>query len=207
MRPVSLSALALAAFASFLTVVGAARAAGPTTTTWVVDPAHSTAGFSVRHMLVNTVKGQFGKVTGEIVLDDQDPTKGSVSVVIDPSTIDTHEPKRDAHLRSPDFFDVAKFPTVTFKSTKVEKVGRMKLKVTGDLTMHGVTKPVTLNVDGPTPELRDGTGNVSRGATVTGKLNRKDWGLTWNQPFGAAGGVLVSDDVSLDFQVQLHPKK
>jgi polyisoprenoid-binding protein YceI len=145
-------------------------------------------------------------MTGEVTLDEKDPTKSSVNVEIDASTIDTREPKRDAHLKSPDFFDVAKYPKITFKSTKVEKAGKGKLKVIGDLTMRGMTKPVTLAVEGPTAEVKDIMGGLSRGASATAKINRKDWGLTWNKPLEAAGGVLVGDDVTLSLDVELHKK-
>jgi polyisoprenoid-binding protein YceI len=206
MRSMTLTALTLAAAGSFLTA-SMARAADATTTTWEIDPTHSSAEFSVRHMMVSNVKGQFGKITGEVSLDDKDPRKSTANVLIDATTIDTREPKRDAHLKSPDFFDVTKFPTITFKSTKVEKAGKAKFKLTGDLTIHGVTKSVVLSVDGPTADVKDIMGGLSRGAEITGKINRKDWGLTWNKPLEAAGGVLVGDEVSLDIAVELHQKK
>lgn len=205
MRPIFLTVLTLTAAGSFLTSSTEARAGDPTT--WEIDPTHTSAEFSVRHMMVTNVKGHFGKITGEVVLDDKDPKNSSAIVQIDASTIDTREPKRDTHLKSPDFFDVAKYPTITFKSTKVEKAGKGKFKMIGDLTMHGVTKPVTLNVDGPTPNVNDIMGGISRGASITGKLDRKEWGLTWNKPLAAAGGVLVGDEVGLDIEVELHQKR
>ena len=205
MRSMTLTALTLAAAGSFLTASTARVAAAATT--WEIDPIHSSAEFSVRHMMVSNVKGQFGKITGEVVLDDKDPRKSTATVLIDVTTIDTREPKRDAHLKSPDFFDVARFPSITFKSTKIEKAGKAKFKMTGDLTMHGVTKSVVLNVDGPTPDVKDIMGGLSRGAEITGKINRKDWGLNWNKPLEAAGGVLVGDEVSLDIGIELHQKK
>ena len=174
---------------------------------WEVDSVHSSAEFSVRHMMVSTAKGRFDKVTGTVNLDDKSPTKSTVEITIDPSTIDTHEPKRDGHLKSPDFFDVAKFPTITFKSTKIEKAGKAKFKVTGDLNMHGVTKPVTLTVEGPTPPQKNiMSGAMNSGVSATGKLNRKDWGLTWNKPLEAAGGVLVGDEVTLNIDLELSSK-
>src|SRR5512145_1993606 len=127
--------------------------------TWTFDPAHSHASFSVRHMIISNVRGELGKFSGTLTLDEKDITKSTVEATIDVTTIDTREPKRDEHLRSPDFFDAAKFPTLTFKSTKVEKAGKGALKVTGDLTMRGVTKPVVLNVAGPTDEVKDPYGN------------------------------------------------
>ena len=194
-----------ATLAGLLALSASARAADPVTT-WEIDPTHSSAEFSVRHMMVTNVKGHFGKMTGELTLDEKDASKSSVAVEIDATTIDTREPKRDTHLKSPDFFDVAKYPKITFKSTKVEKAGKGKFKVTGDLTMRGVTKPVTLAVEGPTPEVKDIMGGLSRGATATGKINRKDWGLNWNKPLEAAGGVLVGDEVTLNLDVELHKK-
>jgi polyisoprenoid-binding protein YceI len=177
------------------------------TSVWEIDSTHSSVGFSVKHMMVSNVKGQFGKVTGTVNLDEKDPSKSSAEVVIEVKSIDTHEPKRDGHLQSPDFFDAAKNPTITFKSTKIEKAGKGKYKMTGDLTMHGVTKSVVLAVEGPTPEFKNPMmPSFSRGATITGKINRKDWGLTWNKPMEAAGGVLVGDDVNLTVDVELMKK-
>ena len=173
---------------------------------WEIDSAHSSAEFSVKHMMVSTAKGRFDKVTGTLNLDDKNPTKSTVELTIDPSTIDTHEAKRDGHLKSPDFFDVAKFPTITFKSTKIEKSGKAKFKVTGDLNMHGVTKPVTLTVEGPTPGMKNPFGSISSGVSATGKINRKDWGLTWNKPLEAAGGVLVGDEVTINVDLELLNK-
>ncbi len=173
---------------------------------WEIDSAHSSTEFSVKHMMVSTAKGRFDKVTGTVNLDDKNPTKSTVELSIDASTIDTHEPKRDGHLKSPDFFDVGKFPTITFKSTKIEKSGKAKFKVTGDLTMHGVTKPVTLAVEGPTPGMKNPFGSISSGVSATGKINRKDWGLTWNKPLEAAGGVLVGDEVTINVDLELTSK-
>ena len=170
---------------------------------WDIDPAHSTAEFSVKHMMVSTVKGHFGKVTGTVNLEDKDPTKSQVDVVIDASTIDTREAKRDAHLKSPDFFDVAKFPTITFRSTKVAKAGKGKYKVTGDLNMRGITKSVVLDVEGPTNAVKNLMGQMTRGAVATTKINRKDWGLNWNKPLEQAGGVLVSDEVKIEVNAEL----
>lgn len=170
---------------------------------WDIDPAHSTAEFAVRHMMVSTVKGQFGKMTGSVNLDDKDPTKSQVDITIDASTIDTHEPKRDGHLKSPDFFDVAKYPTITFRSTKIAKGSKGKYKVTGDLNMHGVTRSVVLDVEGPTGPVKNMMGQMTRGAVATGKFNRKDWGLNWNKPMEQAGGVLVGDEVKIEINAEL----
>lgn len=170
---------------------------------WDIDSAHTTAEFSVKHMMVSTVKGQFGKVTGSVNLDDKDIAKSQVDITIDATSIDTREPKRDGHLKSPDFFDVAKYPTITFRSTKIAKAGKGKLKITGDLNMRGVSKSVVLDVDGPTPAFKNLMGQMIRGAVARGKINRKDWGLNWNKPLEAAGGVLVSDDVNLEINAEL----
>lgn len=173
--------------------------------TWDIDPAHSTVEFSVRHMMVSTVKGLFGKVNGTLVLDDKDVAKSSVQVTIDLGSVNTHEPKRDAHLKSPDFFDVAKYPTATFKSTKVQIVGKGKLKVTGDLDLHGVRKPVVLHVEGPTDAFKTPFGTTVRGVHATAKVDRKDFNIGWNKVLDN-GGVLVGNDVSLDLNVEFTQK-
>lgn len=171
------------------------------TSTWTIDPAHSHAGFAVRHLVISTVRGEFGKTTGSVVLDEQDVTKSTVEATIDATTIDTRVPDRDADLRSPNFFDVAKYPTLTFKSTNVEKAGDGQLKVTGNLTLHGVTRPITLDVTGPTGEIKDPWGKTRRGLSATGKLNRKDFGLTWSKMIET--GPVVSDEVAIDIEVEL----
>jgi polyisoprenoid-binding protein YceI len=170
--------------------------------TWDVDPAHSTVEFSVRHVMVTTVKGHFQKVKGTVELDEKDPSKSTVEVSIETASIDTHEAKRDAHLKSAAFFDAAKFPAIAFKSTKVEKAGKGKFKVTGDLTMHGITKPVVLAVEGPSASIKDPYGRTVRGVMATGKLDRKDWGMTWNQALDS-GGMVVSDEVKLEINAEL----
>ena len=170
---------------------------------WDIDPAHSTAEFAVKHMMVSTVKGQFGKMTGSVNLDDKDVAKSQVDITIDASTIDTREPKRDGHLKSPDFFDVAKYPTITFRSTKIAKGAKGKYKVTGDLNMHGVTRSVVLDVEGPTGPIKNMMGQMTRGVVATGKINRKDWGLNWNKPLEQAGGVLVGDEVKIEINAEL----
>lgn len=172
---------------------------------WDIDAAHSTAQFSVRHMMVTTVRGQFDKVSGKVTLDEKNPTKSAVDFKIDAASINTREPKRDEHLRSPDFFDVKKFPDITFTSTKIAKAGKDKYKVTGDLTMHGVTKPITLQVSAPATEMKSPFGQTVRGASATGKLNRKDFGLNWNKAL-EAGGVLVGDEVTVDVDLELVRK-
>ena len=194
MRPLRLLAPAV----SFLVLSPALALAS----TWDVDPAHSTVEFSVRHVMVTTVKGQFQKVTGTVVLDEKDATKSTVEASIETASIDTREAKRDAHLKSADFFDAAKFPALTFKSTKIEKAGKGKFKVTGDLAMHGVTKPVVLMVEGPSASIKDPYGRTVKGVMATGKLDRKDWGMSWNKALDS-GGFVVSDEVKLDINAEL----
>ncbi len=174
-------------------------------TTWEIDPAHSAIEFSVKHMMVSTVKGQFEKFTGSIDLDDKDIAKSTVQVTIDLGSITTRDAKRDGHLKSPDFFDVAKYPTATFKSTKVEKAGKNRLKVTGDLNLHGVTKTVVLNVEGPTEAFKTPFGTTVRGAHASTKLDRKDFGIGWNKVLDN-GGVLVGNEVTLDISAELSER-
>ncbi len=173
--------------------------------TWQMDPAHTHATFGVRHLVISTVRGKFGKTTGTLVLDEADVTKSRVEATIDATTVDTREPTRDEDLRSPNFFDVAKFPTITFKSTKVEKAGEGKLKVTGDLTIRGVTKPVTLDVTGPTKEIKDPWGNVKRGVSAAAKINRRDFGLVWGGTIEA--GPVVGDEVTIEIESELAKAK
>jgi len=170
-----------------------------------IDSVHSSAQFSVKHMMVSNVRGTFSKVTGKANIDEQDITKSSVEANIDASTFDTNEPDRDEHMRGAEFFDTAKYPFITFKSTKVEKAGS-NLKVTGNLTMRGVTKPVVLDVDGFTSETKDPWGKMRRGGTATTKLNRKDFGLTWNKML-ETGGVAVSEEVSITLDIQVTKKQ
>jgi len=155
-------------------------------------------------MTISNVRGEFGKVTGTVNWDDADVTKSTAEATIDATTINTHEPKRDAHLKSPDFFDVEKNPTITFKSTQVQKVGADHLKITGNLTIHGVTRPVILDAT-YTGIVKDPGGNTRRGASAKTKLNRKDFGLTWNKSL-EAGGVLVGDEVDIALELELAKK-
>jgi polyisoprenoid-binding protein YceI len=188
-----------------IAVVLAPALAQGQTSTWSIDPAHSHAGFAIRHMIISNVRGDFGKVTGTLTLDEKDITKSTVEATIDVATIDTREPKRDEHLKSPDFFDVAKYPTITFKSTKVEKAGKDGLKISGDLTMHGVTKPVVLNVTGPTAEVKDPYGRVLRGASATTKLDRTAYGVSWSQVI-EGGGAMVGNEVRVEIELELVKK-
>lgn len=176
--------------------------AGAATTTWQIDPKHSDAQFAVTHLMISTVRGEFHSITGTVVLDDKDITKSSVNVTIDATTVDTREPDRDKHLKSPDFFDVAKYPTFTFKSTKVEQAGAGKLKVTGDLTIHGVTKSVVLDVEGPKAAIKDPWGLTRSAVTATTKINRKDFNVNWAGKMDT-GGAIVGDEVNLTLDVEM----
>ena len=178
-----------------------ATAVKPEITTWKIDPAHSNAQFSVRHLMISNVKGEFTQVSGQIDFDPQNPETLSAEATIDVSTINTREPDRDKHLRSADFFDVANFPAISFKSKKAAK-GHGGLKLTGDLTIHGITHEVTLDVQGPTTPVKDPWGNTRVGASATTKINRKDFGLTWNQAL-ETGGVLVGDEIRIMVDVEL----
>jgi len=169
-----------------------------------IDPVHSSAQFSVRHLMVSNVRGEFAKVTGTVVYDPKDLRASSVEATIDATSINTHEPKRDDHLKSPDFFDVAKYPTLTFKSKKVEPAGEGKLRVAGDLTIHGVTREVALDVEGPSPEVKVGP-NFKAGASATTTINRKDFGLTWNRAL-EAGGWVVGDEIKITLEIEMGRK-
>jgi polyisoprenoid-binding protein YceI len=173
--------------------------------TYDIDSAHSSAQFSVRHLMISNVRGEFNKVTGTVVYDAANPAASKVDASIDVSTINTREPKRDAHLKSPDFFDAAKYPTMTFKSTQVRKTGG-GLEVKGNLTLHGVTREVVLAVEGPTPEQKDPWGNLRVGATASTKINRKDFGLTWNQAL-ETGGVMVGDEIAITIDLEAVKRK
>ena len=164
--------------------------------TWDFDPAHSSAQFSVRHLGISTVRGAFTKVTGSAQFDEANPSKSSVQATIDAASVDTRVEIRDKDLRSPNFLDVEKYPTITFQSKKVEAVGQGQLKVTGDLTIHGVTKEVVLDVDGPTPAMKDPHGNVRRGAFATTKINRREFGVN-----GASG--IAGDDLAITLDVEM----
>lgn len=173
--------------------------------TWELDPAHTGVHFKVRHLMVSSVRGDFEKVSGKIVYDETDVTKSTADIVIDAASVNSRVAKRDADLRSSNFLDVARHPTITFKSKRVEKTGDGTLKVTGDLTIRGVTKPVVLDVEGPTPAVKDPGGNLRVGGLATTKIKRKDFGLTWNKPL-EAGGVLVGDEVDITIDVEIYRK-
>jgi len=180
---------------------GLALPASAATTTFQIDPRHSSAEFAVTHLMISTVRGEFHGVTGTIVIDDQDITKSTVEATIDATTVDTREPDRDKHLKSPDFFDVAKYPTITFKSTKVEQAGPGKLRVTGDLTIRGVTKQAVLEVSSPKPAIKDPWGLQRTGASASTKVNRQDFGVAWNKSLDS-GGVVVGDEVAITIDLE-----
>ena len=174
---------------------------GTGTTTWTIDPAHSSAEFKVKHMMISNVKGKFSGLSGKLILNEGDLSKSSIEASIPAATIHTGDEQRDGHLKSADFFDVEKFPNLTFTSVKVVPGGDGG-KVTGDLTMHGVTKQVTFDVEGPSDPNKDPWGNMRIGLSATTKINRKDFGLVWNAAL-ETGGVLVGEDVTISLEVQL----
>jgi polyisoprenoid-binding protein YceI len=180
----------------FVAVVALAVSAAAQVDTWNLDPFHSAAQFAVRHNGISTVRGAFGKLSGTVQYDPADPTKTVIEATIDANSVDTRVDPRDKDLRSPNFFDVEKFPTITFKSKRVESAGKGKLKVTGDLTIHGVTKEVVLDVDGPNGPNKDPRGNQHMGASATTQISRKDFGVS-----GAPGGV--GDDVQITLDVEM----
>jgi polyisoprenoid-binding protein YceI len=173
---------------------------------WDVDSSHSSANFKVRHLMVSHVRGELGTVTGTVWIDDQRPDRSRLEVSIDARQIASRDEKRDAHLRSADFLDVESHPTVTFRSTRVEPASGGHLRVTGDLTIRGTARPVTLDVDALAAAVGDPWGNTRRGATAHAKINRKDWGLGWNLAL-EAGGVVVGEEVTIELEVELVKRK
>lgn len=169
--------------------------------TWNLDPAHSSAEFKVRHMMISNVKGTFGGLKGVLHYNEADPALSSVNVSADVNTLSTGDAQRDGHLKSADFFDAATYPEMTFRSTGVKKTGAGELKVDGELTVHGVTRPVTFAVEGMEAPGKDPWGNLRLGLSATAKVNRKDFGLSWNSTL-ETGGVLVGDEVSLSLEAQ-----
>ena len=181
-----------------LLVIAALLAASPALAdAYKLDGSHSASTFAVKHMLISTVRGEFTKTEGAVTIDPADVTKSSVEATIDATTVSTRDEKRDGHLKSPDFFDVAKFPKITFKSTKVEKAGEGKLKVTGDLTLHGVTKAVVLDVTGPSAEVKDPYGALRRGLSATTTINRKDFGVSYGPDAVVSDAVAITIDAEL----------
>ena len=181
-------------------LVAAPASAGAST--WRIDPVHSAAQFGVRHLMVSTVRGNLGKVTGVVNLDDADVSKSSVEAAIDATGIDTRDPKRDEHLRAADFLDVARYPTITFKSTKVSRLAEDRYQVTGNLTMRGVTKEIVLDVEGIPKPFNDPFGNIKLGGVARTKISRKDFGITWNKALDT-GGAVVGDAVDITIDIEL----
>jgi polyisoprenoid-binding protein YceI len=171
------------------------------TSTWNIDPVHSTAEFKVKHMMIANVKGTFSKVLGVLTFDESDLTKSKVEASIEAASIDTRDDQRDAHLRSADFLDVENYPRLSFASSSVKKAGNGKLSVEGDLTIRGVTRRVDFAVEGPTPPAKDPWGNVRVAISATTKINRKDFGLTWNASL-ETGGILVGDQVTITLEAE-----
>jgi polyisoprenoid-binding protein YceI len=186
-----------------MTTMANATTAAPetSTTTWKIDPAHSVAEFKVKHMMISNVKGQFSKLSGTLVHDESSHGNSRVDVFIEAASIHTGDAQRDAHLKSADFFDVEKFPALSFKSNSVRIVRDGELSVEGDMTIHGVTRKVTFAVEGPTPPSKDPWGNTRIAVSATAKINRKDFGLTWNAAL-ETGGILVGEEVTITLEVQ-----
>ena len=173
--------------------------------TWQIDPVHTSIQFTVRHLMISNVKGVFHKFNGTFEIDDKDITRTKASATIDTASIDTGIEKRDEDLRSANFFEVVKYPTMTFVSNKFTRVGTNKFKMTGDLTMHGITREVVLDMEGLGTIVKDPWGGMRRGATLVTRINRKDFGLTYNKVL-ETGGVVVGDDVAVNIEVELIRK-
>jgi polyisoprenoid-binding protein YceI len=181
--------------------MSAAAASPATTTTWTVDPVHSIAEFRVKHLMISNVRGQFTGVTGKLTYDPANLTRSSVEASIDVSTIDTRDPQRDTHLKSPDFFDAEQFPTMTFSSSRVTRKADGTVAVSGPLTIHGATHEVEFTVEGPTPPVKDPWGNTRVGVEASTKIIRKDFGLNFNAAL-ETGGVMVGEEVSLKLELE-----
>ena len=175
--------------------------AGAETRVWDIDGAHSSAHFSIRHMMISNVRGQFTRISGSVVLDEQDITRSKVEGEVEVGSINTREADRDGHLKSGDFFDAAKYPKIIFRSAKIARNGDGKLVLTGDLTIRDVTKPISLEVEEVTQQMKDPWGKVRFGASARGQLNRKDFGLTWNKAI-EGGGLLVGEQVNLTIEAE-----
>lgn len=175
-------------------------------TNWNIDPAHSSAEFKVKHMMISNVKGSFAGIKGVLKLNEADPARSSVEAEIPVATLSTGDDQRDAHLKSADFFDAVKFPTLTFKSMNVTRHATSAHRVVGELTMHGVTHPVTFDVEGPSEPGKDPWGNTRIGLSAIATINRKDFGLAWNAAL-ETGGVLVGEDVTITLDIQLIQAK
>jgi len=175
------------------------------TTAWQVDPNHTATQFSVKHLGVSTVRGAFTKTTGQVQLDEKDISKSQVEITVDTTTVDTRNDTRDKDVKSPNFLDVATYPTMTFKSKRITSAGNGKWKLAGDLTLHGVTREVTFDVDGPTPAIKDPWGNLRRGASATATINRQDFGVSYNKTLDT-GGLVVANDVQITIDIEFIRK-
>jgi len=173
--------------------------------TYAIDPGHTNVGFKVKHMMVSNVRGSFGEVTGTVEYDAAKPEATKVQAVVKAASIKTGDAKRDEHLVAPDFFDAVKFPEIKFSSTSVKNVSDAGFDVVGDLTMHGVTKPITFRFTKPSAEAKDPWGNTKSGFTATSKINRQEWGVSWSKTTDQ-GGVVVSDEVEIEIEVELNKK-
>jgi polyisoprenoid-binding protein YceI len=171
------------------------------TTTWTIDPVHSNAEFRVKHMMISNVRGRFSGVTGKLTYDSADISKSSIEASIDIATIDTRDPQRDIHLKSPEFFDAEKFPTMAFRSSQVTRKSNGTLAVSGPLSIRGISKEVEFEVEGPTPPAKDPWGNTRIGVNATTKIDRRDFGLTFNAAL-ETGGVLVGEDVHITLELE-----
>ncbi len=171
------------------------------TRVWDIDGAHSAAHFSIRHMMIANVRGEFTKISGSVALDEQDITRSKVEGAVEVGSINTREADRDGHLKSGDFFDATKFPKISFRSAKIAKDIGGKLILSGELTIRDVTKPITLEVEEVTPQMKDPWGKLRFGASARGQINRKDFGLTWNKAI-EGGGLLVGEQVNLTFEAE-----
>lgn len=192
-------ALACAAsFAGTICVSAAAFAADA----WKIDSSHSAAQFSVKHMMISNVRGEFSGVKGTVQLDHEKPQTAKVDATIDVSTVNTREPQRDEHLKGKDFFDVSQFPTATFKSKKVLDVSKGHFKLLGDFTLHGVTKEVTLTVEGPSAEIKDPKGNARIGATATTTINRRDFGISYGGKMDN-GGLMIGEEIPITIDIEM----
>jgi polyisoprenoid-binding protein YceI len=187
---------------AILGAIALSRPAAAEPAEWALDGAHSRVGFSVSHLVVSSVSGRFKQVSGKVMLDEAALTQSQVEIVIKVDSVDTDEQKRDEHLKSPDFFDAKKYPTIAFKSSKITKAGGNKYKLTGDLTLHGVTKTVTLDAT-VSDAIKNPWGKMVRGVKLSGKLKRGDYGLKWNKAL-ETGGVVVGEEVTLDIQIELN---
>jgi polyisoprenoid-binding protein YceI len=192
----------MASYEKRKTPMSSSPTATPSVATYNIDPAHSSAHFKVRHMMISNVRGEFGKISGTLKFDAANPANSSITAEIAVHSINTREPDRDKHLKSADFFDVENHPTIRFQSKKVEPIGAGEYKVTGDLTIRGTTREVVLQVEGPTPEVKDPWGNMRLGAEASGKISRKDFGVVYNAAM-ETGGVMIGDEIEISLAIEL----